>query len=208
MLLQLKECDFIAVGQWNKSIFSAPWLGELLGVQNIGIELLIINGDANLRYVLDDIIITPIQQALSVSSKRPDLEGVQAAERAMIAVLDKLPVTPVLGIGQNLQFTADEVSDDIRGLFNGRDLAQLSGFCENYRSKELRRSLSLPGGDILNLILRLDGTSEFSVKFNYHTDVHNAQEASASIHDQSENRLDLSSRIITQCYSQTQVGDE
>lgn len=175
------ENSLILVGAWNPAILSPSWMGREVFDIPAGTEIPVQMEFASVpgavpRVTIQGISYVPAQDRLSFYINELTLERLETIENYLSRILEILPHTPIRAFGENFEFLEKEPSPDQLRIFElqGNRIQELD-FIRDLHSVNIKQSFVLDDCILnLNQILQ-DGA--LTIKFNFHYEVENANEA-------------------------------
>jgi len=116
---------------------------------------------------------------LIVRPRTLDDECIERAETIALTILERLPETPLRGVGINFGFVEETPSAALVQLFDFGDNGDVSAAGWNIEERRLSRKLIL-NDETLNLTLLFDG-SEVNIDFNFHTETNSNPTAQTAV---------------------------
>ncbi len=175
------ENSLIIVGAWNPAILNPQWIcHEILGLPEgeempIQMEFAAVPG-APPRVTIDDVTYIPAMDRLNLYPKEFSVEKLTSVENQASRILEILPHTPIQAFGQNFEFIEQEPSADQMRIFDLQgNRIQECEFVQDQRSVDIKQSYSLD--DCILNINQISQEGSLIVKFNFHYEVENADEA-------------------------------
>jgi hypothetical protein len=169
-------------GAWNQGIFKPEWAQSVLfgGVMPIMEVLFTVHGiTMQFSAIGMKVAVVPSQANVVLASSFDD-ETVQCLETIALRLLNRLPETPVNGVGINFGFDVREQCQPLDDLFNLSDKEKMSEIGAAVISANITRTVTLEG-KVINVIItrREDGITK--IDFNHHYTVSTAAEASQKL---------------------------
>ena len=193
----------MVVGHWNPMIFSSAWISShLTTIRPIGIEVPLDNPGLPYRYAFEDIHLCVSRHNLALSVDRPEDRLLEKCRDVASKILAELPHTPMLAVGINYQFIAEQPDGPLLDIFNLQDNNGLSDDGVIIQSSLIQRSL-LVDGQIINLALSLTPEKKVLASFNFHKDTSTAQQAQEFLHAFSTNFKERSIHLLSTIYRST-----
>lgn len=103
---EINLINIIALGSWNKRIFSPNWVAKVLFKPGEPLEGLINQDEVELGYKCNGITVFPKDTVLEIAIDRLDLcaNGIDVLNQ----ILKELPHTPIKAIGFNIRYEFDQ----------------------------------------------------------------------------------------------------
>ena len=160
--------NIVLAGFWNRAIFSLEWVNSNV-FQDTELEtLLSVLPHFPIVYQNVQVGIEVSALRLAVRPRRLDTDCIQRAEVIARTILEKLPETPLKGVGINFAYVEEAPDATLLEVFDLSDDGQLSDGASTIEERKIARRLRR-GDDLLNLTLTFDG-SKVDFGLNYHTD--------------------------------------
>ncbi len=160
----------VIVGLWNTYIFSPDWVSKTLLNQNdVALEFLIISGKPQVRFSTNRLIFAAAEDKIVIAAKDTTDETLKEMERVAKHVVEELPHTPISGIGVNMGYVVDDLQNDLGRLFPMGDVGGLSDAGCEIEQTEVKRALTINGGQLNLRIVYGDITPE--IHFNFHREI-------------------------------------
>ncbi len=162
----------VIVGSWNIAILNPDWLGRnVLDRPQVEVELLV--GPMRPQIKVATPLVSIVSEATRVvlNARQTADESVSATENVAVRLLEKLPETPVTGVGVNFAFSEKSIPAELAELFQIRDTGKISDENLEIKATTISRRLSYDDRD---LNLQMTQANELSFAFNYHKTVASA----------------------------------
>ncbi len=98
----INSINIVAIGNWNKRIFTPNWVSQFLFKSENTLEGLINQDEVELGYKCDGITIFPKDSVLEIGIEKLDL--CSKAIEILNQILKELPHTPIKAIGFNIRY--------------------------------------------------------------------------------------------------------
>lgn len=171
--------SIVLVGHWNRMIFTPQWVGQQLFDQDEVMTRVPFGPDMPIFYLTDEIELGVASGRLFVKPRKLVRGAMQAVESMACGVLDRLPHTPVTGVGVNYGFDEAQAPDTVNRLFTMADRVEIDSLGWEVPSISIKRTL-VKDDQLLNLtFLRSNETT--SIEANFHADVGSAEAARQAI---------------------------
>lgn len=197
--LALSRCSIVMVGSWNRAIFSPQWVIEKVFPREEQLEVEMgfaaqplvgfVTDRCRLQILPGQVRVFPLQA----------WEGMRACEDAARAVLERLPETPVRGVGINVGFDVDSPTEILRGLFELQDLGSLAQLGRLRRSA-VRHYLDYAPDGNLTLSVEMQEEKQVRIDLNFHWNVHDAITGAQRIRGRSDEVLAYSHDLVQRVY--------
>jgi len=189
------------VGAWNRAILNPDWLAvnifDIPKGQEYTFTLSIDNTGTRTKTTINDINFIPSSERLVISVAKDDPELFKVVAEKSVKLCDKLPHTPITGIGHNFSYQLDENENFVLDI----DF-RASKFIDVYKEINaspnllankisiLQHSLSLEQDKnvILNLSFHLENGKKM-LRFNYHHGINDIDSAKYSLKRYYDNYL-------------------
>jgi len=195
-----ERCSIVVPGSWNPAILTAQWAkSNLLDGNTPTIEVLATARGLLTQLAYDGvkILIIPDQAQVALATFTDD--SINLAEAVITRLLDRLPETPVLGLGVNFGFDDTSESGAINRLLELKDDIAMIGTAVT--SKTVARRLEFHDTKrVVNLTIGRSVDGVVHIDFNHHYDVAAAKAASDALKGQAVYARDLSLRIAESVY--------
>ncbi len=169
--------SFVLAGLWNRSIFTPAWIvGRLTTAKDVGIEVPVENPSFPIRFSFDGIKLSVNPTQLVLAVERPEDGLLKTCGEVAVKILQELPHTPLLGVGLNYHFVADQSDDSVLKVFNLSDNNTLSDAGFKIKSTVIQRKI-LIDNQTVNLSLTLEEDKRVQLCFNFHKDTPSSKEA-------------------------------
>ena len=181
-------------------IFSPAWITRhLTTAQDVGIEVPVDNPGLPIRYTFDGVHLCATSKQLVLTVDRPEDTLLAKCREVAIKSVQQLPHTPIMAVGVNYHFVADQPDEPLLRVFNLNDNDNLSDAGIQIKSTVIQRSL-LIADQAVNLSLTLvDG--KVLVAFNFHKDVAAADQVVAFLEAHSTDLKDKACDLLNKIYS-------
>ena len=190
-------------GHWNRMIFSPAWItSHLTMVKDIGIEVPVDNPGLPVRLTFDGIHLSVTSRQLSLTVERAEDTLLEKCRDVAVKALKELPHTPLLAVGVNYHFIAEQPDDLLLQVFNLRDNDRLSDADIKIRSTVIQRSLLIQAHTV-NLSLTLAEDKKVHVAFNFHKDTPNTEQAIAFLSAHSTDLKEKAFELLNKIYQST-----
>lgn len=175
----LDDWTIVIVGSWNVAILNPEWLGpNVFGQAELELELLIGPARPQIKVAAPLVAIVPEPGRVVLNARQTTDESVFRTAAVAARLLEKLPETPITGIGINFAFVETNVRPELATLFQIRDTGRISDQHLVIKSTTIVRQLEYNGRD---LNLKLTQEDKLSFHFNYHKNVISALAAKEAI---------------------------
>lgn len=179
------ETSIVAVGAWNRAILSPEWIARHGMGHNdpVNYELELPVGGFGLppRFVLLDLRFCVFPNRFEIRPVTQTLACLDLAERTLRAILNRLPHTPVQGVGFNFGCDADAPGDQTLAPLNAVNDLDVLDFAYEVTETTLTSSISFEGR-VLNLSRSFSG-GKLNLRFNFHHSFSSAAAAAESLRD-------------------------
>jgi hypothetical protein len=190
-------------GSWNRRIFSPAWVsGRLTTAKEIGIEVPVDNPGLPIRLTFDDIHLSVTSGKLVLTMDRPEDALLQRCREVAIQALRELPHTPLMAVGVNYQFVADQPEEPLLHVFNLSDNNSLSDAGVRMRSTVIQRNL-LFEEQTINLSLTFGDDQKVLVAFNFHKDTASSEQAVDFLTAHSTDLKEKTFELLNKIYNST-----
>lgn len=174
----------VIIGRWNVSIFSPEWVGKNIFkkreiILDVGIE-----PGLSRRLSDEKIVIIPLSQRLMITLSIIDDEALKGMENAVCEILTLLTHTPVSAVGINFGYKIKPLPENYTSDFPVLLSEKLASEDLVVKSHEVKWIVDYEREQnrSLNISNQIDG-NEAIVKFNFHRDIKNTEEAILGIKD-------------------------
>lgn len=183
MKTYLDGFGLVAVGGWNKQIFTPDWLkAHVCDNRDSKIEIAVPvnNLSAPIRLSFEGVYFFIDSNRLDIKPQTCDPETLNKCTIYLKRILDLLNHTPVNSLGINCSFISDGDNKEIEEKFIFGDLAHLNADEYKIESTEIKRSFSCKDESTLNFNVLLSGEDAIT-SFNYHWEIANANQCSEKL---------------------------
>ncbi len=182
MSLNPETWTIVALGFWNRMIFTPQWVSDEIFNSNEIERLIPFDPVAPLIYRDNDLALQIEDRRIQLSLRKIVDDAQKKAEGMACKILDLLQKTPVSAVGVNFQFTENSPEKDLLDLFNFKDDVEVDSSSPwEIESKTIYRKF-LQEEKNLNLRLIYNvSSSDVKFNFNYHHPVKTAIEGSERI---------------------------
>lgn len=163
----LSGWNIVLAGLWNRLIFSPEWVTQHIFNEAESETLISIMPHFPLVYQISQVALEVSGPRLIIRPRALNDECLERSETVARTILERLPETPLSGVGINFGFAEDTLSEPLAQLFGFGDDGELSGTGWTIGERKLIRQLTLDE-DVLNLTLTFAGDN-VSFGFNFHT---------------------------------------
>jgi hypothetical protein len=194
------DWTIVLAGSWNMAILNPSWMArEIFCADPITVEVVVGEGTLALRYSHHNVAITPHPERIIFNATDASEAGLQTVEELACRLLEKLPVTPLVGVGINFGFEEDDVRRDVSEIFNIRDTGKFAEHnlpvsrssiirqIDDYDDRQINFRMSLE-----NAILRMH--------FNFHKPVEAGPQAIAALRGKAVEYKDFSLSLLRTLY--------
>lgn len=197
--------SIVIVGSWNPSIFAPAWVAaNLTQTKEIGLQVAITRRTP-IRLAFDRIFLRVDDSKLTLQLQEISEASFVTMEAVAKRILNELPHTPVSGIGVNFKFLEEEPPIPLLETFRLDDQGMLADAGATVRTTTLRRALAWNDGS-LNLSMELTERGDVSFDFNFHRDIHNANEAVAHLEAGMAHFREAAINLLATVYELTQAA--
>ena len=190
----------ILAGFWNRRIFTPEWLKENLNiVGDIGLEMILAQGAIGPRMLFEGLRMQVASQRIVLSPTELSDGVIQRMEAVGVALLERLPHTPISAVGVNFQFVEETPAQSLLQLFEFADNAKLADAGFVLRDTQVTRKL-IHNDEIVNLTFVLNSAGRLTIDFNFHTDTTNPTAAAAALTGRLLQHRETALGLLTQTY--------
>ena len=187
-------------GHWNRRIFSPAWVtSRLTTAKEVAIEVPVDNPGLPVRFAFDNIHLSVAQGQLILTVDRPEDMLLEKCREVAIKALAELPHTPIMGVGVNYQFIAEQPDESLLRVFHLPDNDCLSDAGIRIISTVIQRSLLIQD-QMVNLYLSLTGNT-VQVTFNFHKDTPSSDDAIAFLKAHSTDLKEKAINLLSSIYN-------
>lgn len=168
----------VLVGQWNPAVFNPEWVGRNLNEGRpvtaelaAGLGLLALAG---WRVVLDELVVIPSRDRLTVGARATSDAALQRVEEATRRILELLPHTPLLAAGINFTFVETAPAETTLDLVRSPDLGRFAEAGLGVVSHALHRTVR-SGEEMLNTVVTMAEDGKIHASVNIHRDLSQLQ---------------------------------
>lgn len=198
--------NVVLAGFWNRAIFSPEWVNANVYGEAELETLLSIMPHFPIVYQNQQVAIEVSGARLIVRPRRLNAECLQRTEVIARTTIEKLPETPLKGVGINFAFVEETPNGALLELFDLQDDNQLTDNGSTIEERRITRRLRR-GDDLLNLTSTFDGTKvEFA--FNYHTETTDNATARAVLTNRIERLRDDAATLLDSAYRLVAEDDD
>lgn len=198
MTPKAESWSVVLVGHWNRMIFTPQWVGERLFDQKEVTTRVPLTPELPVFYLRDDVALGVAFDRLFLKPCQLSRESMEAVENMACSILDKLPHTPLSGVGVNYGFEESNAPDSLNRLFTLEDRVEIDAMGWEAPVISIKRTLSKEG-QMLNLsfVHRADTTS---IEGNFHTDVGSAEAAANALRGRTMGQYDALCELLTRTH--------
>lgn len=178
------DLTIVVIGNWNVSIFSPKWVGEsIFDRSEITLDVGIDPGLPR-KLTVENVVVIPMSSRLMVTLSNIDDTTLKGMENAVCKILTLLIHTPVSAVGINFGYKVKPLPDNYNSIFPVLLANKLASEDLIVKSREIKWTVDYEKqkNRRLNISNQID-EDEAIVKFNFHSDIKNAEEAIKSIQD-------------------------
>ncbi len=195
--------SIVMAGHWNRVIFSPAWItGHLTSVKDIGIEVPVDNPGLPIRLTFEGIHLCVTSKQLVLTVERAEDALLEKCRDVAISALKELPHTPLMAVGVNYHFVAEQPDDALLQVFNLADNNRLSDADVKIRSTIIQRTLLIKDQTV-NLSLTLADDKKVHVAFNFHKDTPSTEQAVAFLGAHSTDLKEKAFDLLNKIYQST-----
>ncbi len=195
--------SIVVAGHWNRKIFCPAWISSrLTTTKNIEIEVPVDNPGLPIRLTFDGIHLSVTSNKLVLTVDRPDDTLLERCREVAIKALKELPHTPLMAVGVNYVFIAEQPDEPLLRVFCLSDNNSLSDADVKIRSTLIHRSLLIQDQTI-NLSLTLADDNKVHVAFNFHKDTPSTEQAVAFLTAHSTDLKEKTFELLNKIYNST-----
>ena len=138
----LESWNVILAGAWDVRLFTPEWLSTHLFYNGqLDVELGVGAGFHTIRFVGDQVVITPTPERLVFGVREATPACLSAAVSAATLILGLLPHTPVAGAGINISYHVHEPPASMVELFEFHDSSRMNALKCKVQGAEITRSI-------------------------------------------------------------------
>ena len=183
----LEDWTIVVVGSWNVAILNPDWIGrEMMNLQEVEIELIIGQNRPVPKVNSQLVSVTPSPNIVIISARQPTDESLKAAEDAACRMLEKLPITPVSGVGINFGYV--------------EETANISEIPLSIKSTSIVRQLEYDSRDI-NFRITQTADARLRIHLNYHAQLSTATAAREALMDKAISYSRHSKELLHKLYN-------
>ncbi|MFA6962939.1 MAG: hypothetical protein WC205_19455 [Opitutaceae bacterium] len=176
---KIESWSLVIPGSWNRQILTPAWLGgagEVTTSQDIGVEVAIDDITAPRRILFEELILEVASARLVLKPQTINDEVLKRIQNIATKILEKLPHTPIRGLGVNFAYRESEPTDKLKALFNFTDSTSVAAEEWTVQSSTVQREL-VKNNQVLNF--RASYMRDNSVEFlaNYHFEAKSSRAA-------------------------------
>lgn len=169
-------------------IFTRQWVGREIFCATEGDtfdQLVALDPLGPIMYKNNNNGFAVSESRIVVSALQTSPESLRRSEEIAVAVLSKLPSTPITAIGVNFAFIESSPGENLLEVFNSPDNSEFSVQDWTISSQTLTRQLE-KDERLLNLKLSRIGAGDVEIEGNFHKQVASADQARMAIDGQVE----------------------
>jgi len=133
---------------------------------------------------------------------RPEDNLLEKCRDVSIKALQELPHTPIMAVGINYLFIAEQPDDSLLRIFHLKDNDNLSDIGIKIQTTTIQRKLHIQDQTI-NLSLSLLEDSKVHVAFNFHQDTPNTKQAVEFLNAHSTDLKEKTFELLSRVYNST-----
>lgn len=190
----------VLVGSWNLAILNPGWAAaEIFQVETIQVDMAVGGMLSSLRYVHDDVIMTPTADRAIFSARHCTDEVLIKMEDLSVRLLTLLPRTPIAGVGINFGYLELEPKPELLEVLNARDSVKLADRNLIYTDASLTRAITYDDRTLNFKISQVDDGA-VAFHFNFSHPAQNADEAIKALKDKIIPYRKAAEKILSDVY--------
>lgn len=189
------------VGSWNLAIFAIDWLGQhIFETQQLAVEISTSPGLPT-RYIGNGVVLVPTPDRIIVFPRSMTEEGLAAAETVASRIVERLPHTPMGGVGVNFQFIEEAPGADLLAMLDQPEAAGFADAGFEVLQRAVTSQLRSSDAQIVNLTRTLLASGALVFDFNFHSDARRAEQALAALNHRAVGHRNTALAILDSVYS-------
>ena len=189
------------LGAWNPRIFNPPWVAANLAIGNeVAIAIAPADPSLPMRLQFDGVFLHAGSERILLTPVQLNDPTLERMQQVAIKLLEKLPHTPISGVGVNVQYLEKSPDGQLLAAFSHGDNDALADAGAKISASSLRRALTYKSHAV-NLILEQRKDGAVTIEFNFHKDAKSAADASAHVAFGLLKFRDVAGELLTAVYS-------